>query len=560
MINAIKYAPSGTFDGSWRKGNWLILNPNFPGGPTSDTGFYNRIQPPEGGYTLYLNKESNGPSIYVFTGNTELLNFCNNSLGASQTDIIGTLDWIGTQNDYFVDPNYFHFTADVASEGTFTLPIQSTNTPTINCVVDWGDGTTSTITSWDSASKTHTYPPLSGGTTVPIYGPDASETSLGYFDSSPSATYIILNDFFGESLPIVVVGEILTVETYYGTFVVIITDVIISSGFEMEIICTGNDINRYVFDFEVISISIGGVPPATYDIKIAGQISNLKFIDYQNLRDIKSWGCLDISLPELFKFSQNVTCTAVDSPRITTTSLLDCFNSCVNFNGAIGNWDVSSVTDMTRVFVSSQSFNQPIGNWDTSSVTTMERMFNDSRAFNQPIGNWDTSSVTTMSQMFDNARAFNQPIGNWDTSSVTTMYQMFNESLVFNQNIGSWNTSSVNNTYRMFSQASAFNQDIGDWDVSSVTNMRDMFYLSTAFNQDIGDWDVSNTTDFGIFVFSPDYSPLYMDSIYNKWSQLNVVSGRNINFANAQYTSAGAAGRSILVNTFGWTITDGGQV
>jgi surface protein len=161
--------------------------------------------------------------------------------------------------------------------------------------------------------------------------------------------------------------------------------------------------------------------------------------------------------------------------------------------------------------------------------------------------------------MFYDTRAFNQPIGNWDTSSVTTMYQMFYDTRAFNQPIGNWNTSSVNNTYRMFSNSSAFNQDIGDWDVSSVTNMEEMFY-SSVFNQDIGDWDVSNVALFGIFILNSNYSPLYMDSIYNKWSQLNVVSGRNINFTNAKYTAAGASGRAVLVNTFGWTIIDGGQL
>ena len=46
-------------------------------------------------------------------------------------------------------------------------------------------------------------------------------------------------------------------------------------------------------------------------------------------------------------------------------------------------------------------------------------------AFNQPIGDWDVSSVTEMSSMFRSASSFNQPIGDWDTSNVTDMTGMF---------------------------------------------------------------------------------------------------------------------------------------
>ena len=50
--------------------------------------------------------------------------------------------------------------------------------------------------------------------------------------------------------------------------------------------------------------------------------------------------------------------------------------------GDISHWDVSSVTDMSRMFEEASSFNQPLNNWDVSNVTDMRRMFNGARSFN----------------------------------------------------------------------------------------------------------------------------------------------------------------------------------
>ena len=44
---------------------------------------------------------------------------------------------------------------------------------------------------------------------------------------------------------------------------------------------------------------------------------------------------------------------------------------------------------------------------------------NVTAVFNQAIGDWDVSSVTDMSSMFYLATAFDQAIGDWGVSSVT---------------------------------------------------------------------------------------------------------------------------------------------
>jgi surface protein len=71
----------------------------------------------------------------------------------------------------------------------------------------------------------------------------------------------------------------------------------------------------------------------------------------------------------------------------------------------------SLVTDMSELF-SYRDFNEPIGNWDVSNVTNMARMFKnfENSQFNQSLEFWDVSKVTNMSEMFRFSK-FNQPIG-----------------------------------------------------------------------------------------------------------------------------------------------------
>jgi surface protein len=71
--------------------------------------------------------------------------------------------------------------------------------------------------------------------------------------------------------------------------------------------------------------------------------------------------------------------------------------------GAMPDWDVSQVTDMSDAFKNKSDFNGDISSWDVSSATNMFGMFYDASSFNQDIGAWNVSNVTTMSGMFDNS-------------------------------------------------------------------------------------------------------------------------------------------------------------
>jgi surface protein len=114
----------------------------------------------------------------------------------------------------------------------------------------------------------------------------------------------------------------------------------------------------------------------------------------------------------------------------------------------------------------------------------------------------------------------------------------------------------------MFANAINFNQNIGSWNVSKVESMGYMFQSATNFNQNIGNWNVSNVTSFTNFMFgktSSNFSASNLDAIYNGWSSRPVKPNVSISFGTIKYTSAGQAGKNILLGAPNlWTCVDGG--
>ena len=197
------------------------------------------------------------------------------------------------------------------------------------------------------------------------------------------------------------------------------------------------------------------------------------------------------------------------------TNMRDMFTEASAFNQDIGRWNVANVTDMGGLFTDASAFNQDIGRWNVANVTDMSFMFTGAIAFNGDISNWDVANVTNMRDMFTDASAFNQDIGRWNVANVTDMGGLFTDASAFNQDIGRWNVANVTDMGALFAGASAFNQDIGRWNVANVTDMIIMFADASAFNQDISGWDVAQVTDmFGMFLrasaFNQNLGPWYI--------------------------------------------------
>lgn len=209
--------------------------------------------------------------------------------------------------------------------------------------------------------------------------------------------------------------------------------------FQLPLVNDGNTLNAQVLWGDGTSDTITTYNQAetlhtypsggTYTIEISGKISGWQFAnggDKLKMGDVSKWGALNISVSSGFRGCTNLTCSATDAPLITSTDLNLYFASCPNFNGAIGNWDVSNVTTMVAFMIFSTSFNQNIGSWDVRKVTSFYQFMYGATAFNNgnsnSISNWSINTTQpniNMREMFYFATAFNQDIGSWNISKVT---------------------------------------------------------------------------------------------------------------------------------------------
>jgi surface protein len=389
-----------------------------------------------------------------------------------------------------------------SSSASNQIQIPLVSTGIYNFIIDWGDGSQDTITSWNQAETLHTYA-VSGIYTIQIID-TIIDWSFG-------------NAIVSDALKILSISA-------WGVLQFGVTD---NSSF---LFCVNLDLTL-VSDIPNLSISndftfcFSGYAFSTINRINEWDVSNIvimtnMFDTASNFNDdISAWNTSQVTdMGGLF-----ANATAFNQPLNSwntsqVTSMAFMFSNASAFNQSLNSWNTSSVLTMENMFISATSFNGNIVSWDVSSVTNMKAMLGGT-PFNQNINSWNTSQVTDMSSMFGSTTAFNQPLNSWNTSSVINMSGMFINTTAFNQNINSWNTSQVTNMSAMFYFASNFNQPLNSWNTSLVTNMTYMFG-SSAFNQPLNLWNTSSVVQM--------YSMFINNSTFNQnissWNVTKVIS------------------------------------
>ncbi len=251
--------------------------------------------------------------------------------------------------------NPFISTWYLSSPDTISLPLVSNGT--YNFTVNWGDGTSNTITSFFSGNKTHNY--SSGGIkTITIDGV-INGWSFGFGVDSNRL-------------------KLRSIEQW-------------------GVLKLGNNGANF---FNCDNLNLSGV---TDTLNLTG-INNLSYMfrecnSLTSINNVNNWNVSGVTnMSYMFYGARNFNqpLSGWNVSNVTDMSLM--FYNANQFNQPLNNWNVSKVNNMRSMFTSTL-FNQPLNNWNVGNVTDMNYMFAYT-PFNQDLGNWNVSGVTNMSGMF----------------------------------------------------------------------------------------------------------------------------------------------------------------
>ena len=309
-------------------------------------------------------------------------------------------------------------------------------------------------------------------------------------------------------------------------------------------------------------------------------------------QSINHWNTSNVTnMHEMFHGAESFNKPLNDWNTSNVTDMSEMFSGASSFDQPLNDWNTSNVTDMHYMFQFASLFDQPLDKWDVSNVTDMNGMFDGAMCFNQPLDKWGISDVTDLSEMIDDEDASNAD------EMFTSVWRVdSNESLFFpiqgregeividwgdgsSDTINSGDDEYISHDYDedgfyiikvdgmitkwscdldlgegcydedaddeedytdinshklikilsygktsfgpyafmracnlvglprfesprffenkmegVFCRASRFNQSINHWDTSKITNMNSMFSGASSFNQPLNDWDTSNVT------------------------------------------------------------------
>jgi len=284
--------------------------------------------------------------------------------------------------------NQFVFTIDTenTSSGSslntqFMMPLVSGGS--YNAVVNWGDGSSDTITSYNQQEVTHTY------SSVGQYEISIEGTLQGWqFNNAGDRLKMLDVKQWG-------VLDLSTDRTFYGC-----TNLDASATDAPTVSSTS--FYRMFFECTNFNGAIGNWDTST--------VTNLQECFYKATtfnKSINSWNVSNV------------------------TTLQSTFRECISFDQDLNSWDVSNVERMDVTFFNASQFNGDIYSWDTTNVENMIAMLYNCDLFDQSLAAWNIENVTNFTNFMQNATGLSTT--NYDATLISWAAQSVsqNESINF---------------------------------------------------------------------------------------------------------------------------------
>lgn len=427
-------------------------------------------------------------------------------------------------------PRYHDLVLEVRTTGaaeTFTLPLKDATT---SLTIEWGDETTSEITTYNDADLAHEYADigtynirlLSGGTFGGIRFVNTGDKDKIYDISTWGnlAWTHMAYAFMGCSNLQVTATDTPDLSANTSLY----------SAFQS---CTA-----------LTSIDVTG-----WDV--SGVTSMFRtFLGCSNLATITGIGGWDTSsVGVLTGTFQNSDVAALDLSLWDTSSLT---LSDLTFSGCsslatldVSGWDVTSVKNLANTFSNCSNLESlDLSSWvTTTALTSLNSTW------------WNCEKLTTVD------------VTGFVTSSVTYMNSAFGYcDLLATLDLSGWSLASCINLNQMFTVCPALTTigDVSAWDVSSVTSFyRTMMNCTVLTGVDISTWNISAATSLSTWLSGANsaISTTAYDAALIYWDTLTVTASLTPHMGDATYNAGAAAtAHASLISGDSWTITDGGVI
>ena len=281
----------------------------------------------------------------------------------------------------------------ISTDTTVRLPLWYGN---INAVIDWGDGTTQTVTSTPN-SRTNLVKNYGSAGTRTIYIKGYIQ-HWGYQNAGQFLSNTAINS--------------------------------VGLGYEMQAF---GDIGLETLIAFSADVGFNGVTPNYIPLTV----TDISYFYYNqtsgiaNANRLANWNTSNVTKMEgVFRLGQGdysaLPITAWDTGSVTTMRRM--FRNSGNdgtgstFNADISGWDVSNVTDMSEMFMDTNSFSRTINGWDVGNVVSFDGMFSRSGGtrYNQNLADWDTGSATNMNNMLAGTGTYTYDLSGWCVTNITT--------------------------------------------------------------------------------------------------------------------------------------------